>query len=632
MFGRKKSDSFLTEESLVDLLRKIDLLQSLNKRQIKKLASYCEQIFLNEGETLFRKDDPSDAMYILSSGQLAAILPSGPEDKIIGLINPGETVGELGGFSRCSRSLTVKTLTDSVLIKLSRDDINYFLDKYASADLYMKLVDTIINRSQSVIKLLGDEKMYRHCIIVPCSEQPVMERFIELLKKNIQPRHRILLVDKDYLQQHNIEKNIENVTKIMKKADEENVRVLFVIRQSETLSEYLEDYKKNQVMSVFQNIDGIYVVADAKSKPALNEPVKELFNGQYAPFVSRKELVLLHDPETSIPAGFTKQWLAIDDFTFHHHLRLQDADCCRFLRFVLEKPNAVVLGGGGVRGWASVGVIKAIQEYGIPIDAIGGTSAGSIFAAGFARQLDYQAAHEMLKPFEKIGYKMFSMKHLTFPLVSITNAKYITEAFRRVFDALQAEDLWLPYFSISANLNTGKEVFQNRGLLWETLRGSASIPLVYPPFVREGQLYVDGGLLNNLPVDRMRQFVGKKSFVFAVNLTPFFIREQYDFPPVITFTNGLLRRLNISKHRYKYPAMFDTLLKALMVGALSKTIENSKNADLLVNPDMSHISFLNLPIKKINILIERGYSAAMQQLERIEVDPQTKIISFLEKR
>ncbi|QDP71886.1 cyclic nucleotide-binding domain-containing protein [Legionella israelensis] len=626
MSEQKKVSPVLNEQNLLILLKKVNFLKTLKERQIKKLVKYCEQVNLSKDEILFRQADPSDGFYILSSGQLAAILENDKGKQVVGIVHPGETVGELGGLSHCPRTLTIKTLTDAVLIRFSHENIKTFMDKYGSAELYMQLLDTIIARSQSVIKLLGNEKLFHHSVLIPAANHPVPEAFIDALKKNTHPNHRLLLVDDTYLPEEDVEKKIEKIREMMKQADENCQRLLFIIKTSERLRQYLQWYMQHQDMPLFQNIDGLFVIADASKDSTLSEEVKQLLKAEFAPFLSRKELILLHEPAPVCPKN-TKRWLAEGEFSFHHHLRYRSEDFLRLLRFILDKPNAMVLSGGGAKGWAAVGAIKALQESGIPIDAIAGTSAGSIFSSAFALCQDYKAAYQMIKPIAKIGYKMFAPKHWSYPLISVTSAKHVTHTLQEVFGDLQVEDLWLPNFSVAVNLNTGKEVFQSRGAVWEAVRCSTSIPLVYPPFTKEGEMIADGGLLNNLPVDKMREFTSHGSFVFALNLKPFTSSGHYDFPPIITFINGLMRRCNLIKPPYHYPSLVDIFLKSLMIGSLSRTIDNAKASDVLISPEMEEIPWLNLPPDKIELLIDMGYTATMKEIKNLSIEANTQILS-----
>jgi predicted acylesterase/phospholipase RssA len=190
------------------------------------------------------------------------------------------------------------------------------------------------------------------------------------------------------------------------------------------------------------------------------------------------------------------------------------ADFNRAARRISDRAVGLVLGGGGARGLAHIGVLQALEEAGIPVDVIGGTSMGSVMAAAYARGW---APSKILEFASETFSETNSVRDLDLPMISILAGHKLNRLLQAFFEEIDIADLWLPYFCISANLSEGEMVVHDKGLLWERVRASCSLPGIFPPVLVDGQLLVDGGVMNNVPIDIMdRRCTG--GTVIAVNV------------------------------------------------------------------------------------------------------------------
>ncbi|MCH9670722.1 MAG: patatin-like phospholipase family protein, partial [Gammaproteobacteria bacterium] len=296
----------------------------------------------------------------------------------------------------------------------------------------------------------------------------------------------------------------------------------------------------------------------------------------------------------------------------HHHVRLQsEADFDRLCRMLTGTQIALVLGGGGARGAAHVGVLRALEEQGIPVDMIAGTSFGAIMAAGPALGWDSQTLgvgikRALVDPGKPLDY--------TLPFTAITSGRKATHQIRRTFGNVRIEDLWLPYFCVSSNLSKGQQVVHTRGPLWKAIRTSVAIPGVLPPVRSEdGDVLIDGGVMNNLPVDVMRKYAGGGK-ILAVNL-----RAKVNIAADDLTDTGVLsgwrlyaRWLTPFMRRPSVPSAIDLILRTAEMGNVMSAAEQEKAADLTFRPKVEQFGLLDfsayLP------LIEAGYTEAMRQL------------------
>jgi NTE family protein len=226
----------------------------------------------------------------------------------------------------------------------------------------------------------------------------------------------------------------------------------------------------------------------------------------------RRTLVLLHDDRGQING--TARWLARFETQFHLHVQKGlEADVQRVARVLSGKATGLVLGGGAARGLAALGVYQALQEAGVSIDWVGGTSIGSIMAAGIALGWSPEAAIASSREAFVKG-KPFS--DFTIPVFALLRGRRMKRLLRTYMDC-QIEDTVIPYFCVSTNLGRGVKNIHTRGSMVEAICASAALPGVIPPAVIDQELTVDGALLDNLPVDIMQQMpVGK---IIAVDVS-----------------------------------------------------------------------------------------------------------------
>jgi predicted acylesterase/phospholipase RssA len=246
--------------------------------------------------------------------------------------------------------------------------------------------------------------------------------------------------------------------------------------------------------------DVVLAVAAAGTTPALR-PIEDLLTRPGQP--TRTELVLVHAPSTDTPRN-TRLWLAPRDLRRHHHVRHGDtADAARVARLVLNRGIGVVFGGGGARGIAHIGVVRALEAHGVPIDATGGTSIGSIIAGSVARGYDADRTAAILRAAVVEGKSPID---LTLPALSLAAGARVTERIRTGAEGLDLEDAWRNTFCVSTNLTTGSLEIHRDGPAWKAIRASFAVPGVFPPVPNaRGEVLVDGGLLDNLPVGPMRR-------------------------------------------------------------------------------------------------------------------------------
>jgi NTE family protein len=316
----------------------------------------------------------------------------------------------------------------------------------------------------------------------------------------------------------------------------------------------------------------------------------------------------MHDG--TLARGAAARWLAaVPAGTPHHHVTSK-ADVPRVARILTSRGVGLVLSGGGARGFAHIGIVKALREADIPIDLVGGTSMGAILGAGVSL---CWSIDELTDRFRRAFVDGKPLRDYTLPFVSLVSGHKVTRLLQHAFGDVTIEDLPLDFFCVSSNLTTGHSEVHRRGELWRWLRASVAIPGVLPPVVHKGELLVDGGTMNNLPVDAMRDLGRGPVIGCDVGADRAFTTDTDEVDVPLPWQ--LMRWMREKKHR---PNIFQILWRAGMVNSNAMTAAHREKTDLLLQPPLAQIDMLNW--KGFDRAIAAGYEYAVRRLEKLPLD------------
>lgn len=596
------------EKIFFEYLRKIKFFSTLGDAVIVKFVNELESIDLNQGQVLFSQGDTSDSLYILVSGKLLASLNTPRGDvKIIGVIDPGETVGELGAISNQPRTLTIRAIEDCKLFKLSKDKFKELAQNYP--ELLYEMVNFLVSRSQQLIQLLS-EKSYRHIAIMPANDEVDYQSFIDMIKIQSEriSETSFLIIESEYDSE-----KLDKLYEIIVESEFQQKGIIFILSNPKTKFSDVCIHKSNTLIIVNEEKEECKHYFDFYLSQIMNSHIK--LNDIHL------ELLLLHKEKKKYYLN-TKEW--IDNYPFYmcHHLAMHSSeDIERIVRVITGTATGLVLGGGGAKAWAQVGALKALLEKKIALDAIGGTSAGALIGALTIISEDFEdLINKVLSLNHKIQ-KPFSINNLTIPIISILSGEHGTKIIEEIFGDIQIEDLSIPYFAVSSNLSTYQAAVHRFGPLWEKVRASVSLPGLIPPVVINGELHFDGGLLNNLPVDIMKEGMLYSGRIIAITLSDQGRSNEppvkYDFPPSLPLGKSILIALGLSAQEYTFPPFFDTFFSSMLLGANNQEYMNSLLADVLISPPLKNLTMLSLEQNQIEVAMQTGYEEASAQLSAI---------------
>ncbi len=553
------------------MLAALPLFSGLPRNVVDEAVAELEWVSLPGGALLFESGDPADAVYFVVSGCLGVY---GPGGELIGRIAAGETVGEMGLIVARPRTATVRALRDSELATLSSATFGRVL--LGHPDAILRLARLAVERLVDRERDHGQQVLPRTLALVPLEAGIDLPLHASRLVDALAGFGRVDLVGRERAGHHSPQWFHERET--------QNDFVVYAAEAADSPWTRL----------CLRQADVVLLLARATGDDAGWAGVQWQDGA-----IRRAELVLLHDREFT--NGAAARWLAKLPGIPHHHVR-GAADYGRLVRMLTGRAVGLVLSGGGARGFAHLGVVKALREHGVPIDLVGGTSMGGILAAGVASNWDDA---ELAERFRRSFVDTNPLSDFTLPVVSLVSGRKVGMLLRRELGDIDIEDLPLPFFCVSSNLTTGRIAVHQQGTLWRWLRASVAIPGVLPPVFHGGEVFVDGGAMNNLPVDVMRARGRGPVIGVDVGTDRAFTTdvEATETPSVWTLLRGRRRRPNILR----------ILWRAGMVNSATATLERRRQSDLLITPALESLDLLDW--RGFGRAVEIGYRDACERLQ-----------------
>ncbi|MGQ0383463.1 MAG: patatin-like phospholipase family protein [Gammaproteobacteria bacterium] len=561
------------------MLTALPLFSGLPKSIVDAAVAELDWMSLPGGRLLFEAGAPADAVYFVVSGCLGVFTPAG---ELIGRIAAGEAVGELGLIVSRPRTATVRALRDSELAVLSAGTFERVLLGHPEA---------ILRLARIAVERLADSNAGEEVKLTP--------RTLAIL-----PQHAGVDVVAHAGALSAAFARFGRVDLVTgQRAGSHSAQWFHELESRNDFVMYLADAADTPWTRLcLRQADVVLLAAHAAETPG-RWPGLDWQDGASR----RSELLLVHGSAFATGAG--ARWREAMPDVPRHHLR-GPADFERVARLLTGRAIGLVLSGGGARGFAHLGVVRALREHDVPIDLVGGTSMGGILAAGVAA--DWTDA-ELVERFRRCFVDTNPLADFTLPLVSLVAGRKVSRLLRRELGDVDIEDLPLPFFCVSSNLTTGRVAVHQQGPLWRWLRASVAIPGVLPPVFHGGEVFVDGGTMNNLPVDVMRSKGRGPVIGVDVGTDRAFTTdvEATEEPSVWNLFRG-------RRGGRRRPNILQILWRSGMVNATAATKERRAQTDLLLTPALESLDLLDW--QSFERAIEIGYRDACDKLENGGLD------------
>jgi NTE family protein len=630
MEGDIPEETAVRRSDLSVVFNELPLFKGLDYEFLREIAQDSQWLSLPGGATLFSAGDPADALYVVLSGCLGVFSPAERRNRgFVGRVTAGDTVGEMGLISGRPRNAHVVALRDTELARLPAESFNRLFRQHPEAILRIaRLTVDRLEFAQS--RTRTHSHAARTFTLLPQSVEVDVGGFAAELVKALSVFGRTELVWNVRAGTHTSHwfHRIESANEYVVYVAEANPGrwSSLCVRQADTLlllaradsavgpwatllrpqGAAMAAANAAPSASVVGPLDLGDSAGPASAGPSMNPAGPAPSAMPTAP--QHAELILIHDGE--LVRGAAARWLAnVLPGTPHHHVTSK-ADVPRVARMLTGRGVGLVLSGGGARGFAHIGIVQALREANIPIDLVGGTSMGAILGAGVSL---CWTIDELKDRFRRSFVDAKPLRDYTLPFVSLVSGRKVTRLLQRAFGDVTIEDLPLDFFCVSSNLSTGHSEVHRRGELWRWLRASVAIPGVLPPVVHKGELLVDGGTMNNLPVDAMRDLGRGPVIGCDVGADRAFTTDTDDVDVPLPWQ--LMRWMREKKHR---PNIFQILWRAGMVNSNAMTAAHREKTDLLLQPPLATIDMLNW--NGFDRAIAAGYEYAVRRLETLPAD------------
>ncbi|TGM54459.1 alpha/beta hydrolase [Leptospira biflexa] len=602
--------------SLAQYLTLADLFQNLPHSVLREMMDHTVREFLKGGEILFLENSIGSDLYILAAGKLR-YEKRGPNGALrdIGEFKRLDVIGELSLFTGEKRSATVKAVRDSELIRVPRE---------VALSILLKYPDSLLQITKIIAERLAHAKTETKSFLPHAKTFSLLSSLPE--KTILDAIHYLGIVFLRYGSFYVVDESMFNEkTRELEKLDEVD-REPWIIRfftQIEAEYDYIfyllkdEDKVSPFAERALRQSDSFVYIKDANESPSCIQLETLIDKRKYN---DRNHILVLIQPNKDEVKPGTIKHLEKRKFHRHFHVHMERMDTWERLgRGLLGKSIGLALGGGGAKGFAHLGVLRALEENNIPIDMVSGTSAGSIFAALIAMGESSFSSKTKAKEF---WVNKDLLNEYTLPILSLTTGKKYTEAIRQFYGEIQIEDLWIPYFSVATNLSHSEIHVQEVGSLWKAIRASTSIPGIVPPFIDDGIVYVDGGVLDNVPgISLKERGVGK---VISVDVFGDIYPDQdrelceyFDSKNPGVMTNPFFQMTNLINFqdltKPNFPPIGDIIIRSILASSRERIRQTETISDL----------FLQIPTNNFGLLdwfayerlIELGYISSVGKIK-----------------
>ncbi|VDK77114.1 unnamed protein product [Litomosoides sigmodontis] len=651
---------------------------------IRRLSSFVRNVdfavdwvLLDSGQAVYKSGDVADSIFVLLSGRLRSV----EGKKIIEEFGRGDVLGMIEVLQRVPRATTVLAIRFSQLARLPEGLLNFIKMKFPQVGfrlvhlLGQYYTSSIQNTSafrcgykDNISLAVGDpqshiKNLHTIAVVAATPDVPLTAFTCELYHAlNINLRVLRLSSQKiaELLDASVLEKILTDET-YDGQADFRLMHWLNLQEDTYPLIIYECDTSATSwTRRCLCQADAILFVANGEQKPLQQSLMDDYLKMNEDGIRTNKELILLWDEKTVQPQG-TIEWLKGSWFSGHHHIRIykrmvqwdlkkvpesdivsfyeqniysgkvdSGSDFSRLARILTGNAIGVVLGGGGARGAAHVGVLRAIQEHGIPIDMIGGTSIGSMIGGLYAQEVKdvEQRAKSWFMMMASIWPKIWDLTYAHSAM--FTGAGFNHGLQDLLLDSL-IEDLWIPYFCISTDISNSEMRVHRTGPLWAYCRASMSLAGYLPPLCDpvDGHLLLDGGYVNNLPADVM-QSMGAK-IVIAVDVGSAAETNLYNYGDSLSGFWVLLKKLNPFAEPIKVLNMEEIQSRLAYVSCVQQ-LQLVKNAGYCqyVRPPIEE--FKTLDFYKYDEIRDLGYKHGVQEFgELVKTNENLKSVIDTEK-
>jgi len=569
------------------------------------LARHAQMIQLSTGDALFDHGDDADSFYIVVYGRLRVTL----KDTLLGYVGRYQPLGEMDIITGEKRYASAYAVRDSLLLRFQAPIFLTFI--HANADALLDLTRLVIQRSRHLYQKhqgnvkAGHARQFKGTLaVIPATSGVSATQLAEALVDHLQGWPHTRLVTSAHVD------SLFGAGFAQTPLDDSpnDLRLRAWLASLEEHHEYIiyagDNDRDLWSLRCLHQADRVLILAEANRTPE-HVPVVDALHksGLIVPI----ELVLLRSEGD--PSPYTLAWREETRARAHYFVHpWATHDISALARQISGRGIGLVLGGGGARGFAHIGLMRALEQLQIPIDIVGGTSMGAFIAALVACGFDsVEMTHIAHETFVARNY----LNDYTVPKVSLIRGERFHKRLMSIFGQRRIEELRRTFYCVSTNLTTGRPMIHDHGTLATWVGTSMSVPGVAPPIAWHEDLLCDGGVVNNLPTDVMRNL--ERGIIIASNVS---MNGDIRAPGLGTEEPDQTALFHWKALQRRAPSLSEILMRTATL-ASDQTIQSSSisNADVYLRMPIEQIGMFDW--HRLDELVERGYEYGLKLLTPI---------------
>jgi NTE family protein len=564
-------------ESAAEFLRTAPLFSELDSSVHEALASRTRTVRVGAGDWLFHQGDPADAMYVVRAGRLEII--DERDASVLRELGRGDALGELALLTDSPRSAGVRAARGSDLIAIARTDFEQLLETAPAVSLALNRTLAEQLRATGAAPPTARPRPGTVAVISvsPGPAAALARELAEALSVHVSTA---LLNGAEAEGPSPTEEPAARYGPVLDRAEASHELVLL---DAGSVSD-----EGPWTRFCLQQADRILAIAAGGPVPGGLASRTEL---------RRCDLVVV---DVTPSTGALEGWGAALDPVESHVVQSASRreDVARIARRLTGRSTGIVLSGGGARAFSHIGVLEELAAAGIRIDRVAGVSMGAFIGALFAMGLD---AEEMDACCFEEWVQRRPLSDYTIPRHSLIRGERFRSMLHRTFDRWQVEELPRSFMCGCTELRSGSLVMSRHGPLWEAVGFSICLPIVAPPQVRGREIYIDGSLVDNLPIGAMAGM--GEGPVIAVD-----VKASFEHAPPGSPGDPVPRSATA-----RTPSLGETLTRVLLLGSANTSEAAERHADLVIKPRAHGVGLLEF--HQLDAAREAGRAAAREALE-----------------
>lgn len=581
------------------------LFGELEEEILTQILENGKSLELETGTFLFHQGDRDNSLYIVISGRFRALAKQdGGALHALGDIGEGEPIGEFALFMGEPRSASVVAIRKSIVLEIKEAQYLDIVSRHPAFS--SKLTRFVVNRLRRNALQQHLETSAKNIAVINLQSENDISEYTEAIKKEFESLDvSIQILDHDSHAKLETQEMYDTLEQhhglnFLVCSDLDLVWSRQCIIYADLVVLATDFYEESKIQTIEKHLD-LY------SQSILNKKIY---------------LLLLHPEKAKFPEN-TRRWFIDRKIDLHIHYRKNHGpDIRRFARILANKAIGLVLGGGGAKGFAHLGVIKALYEEGIEVDFLGGTSAGALYGMT-AAYCDFDK--DKIDFYSKDSAKSkLTTNDFTIPLISFMSGKKMSNYLIKMMGDTHLEDFWVGSYCVSTNYSNASSRVHDRGLAWKQIEASIAIPGIYPPVVIDNQLHVDGGVVDNLPIETMYNYPVRH--IIAISLTQ--LKSQpVDFDETPSAAAMLWDKIT-GKKKFRLPGITSILVNSLTLNSRQKQEMTKSGVAIYLEMDLKGIGMMD--DSRWKEIVQKGHDQMKATLESLPIEE--RFWQFLEKK